>query len=189
MERYFNRAIVLTGDCFVADYTKDSESKRGVVISEEPFVDIDFFHLEKVSKGNVNYLAVNLEEYPAFIKGIQNCECVFNSLVEQGKSWILFLELKYCDADNIEGYAFKAYSQMRDTLGKLALMQLVDVTAKNIYFVYASPGNNDKIPFGASVIYQNTVLQKYRAEGIQMLGVNRMLIATPQYLFQPKVAI
>ena len=83
----------------------------------------------------MNYLAVNLEEYPAFIKGIQNCECVFNALVEQGKSWILFLELKYCDADNIEGYVFKAYSQMRETLGKLAVMQLVDVTAKNIYFV------------------------------------------------------
>ena len=189
MEKYFKNSKVLHGDCFVADYTNESNSKRGVVMSDVPFEDIEFFHLKKISNSNITYLAVNFEEYPAFIKGIQNCECVFNALTERGRSWILFLELKYCNPDNIDDYVFKAYSQMRATLGKLAVLRLVDTAAKNIYFVYASPGNSGKAPFGASVIDQNMVLQKYKEEGIQMLGVNQMLIATPQYLFQPKVVV
>ncbi len=64
MEKYFKNSKVLHGDCFVADYTNESNSKRGVVMSDVPFEDIEFFHLKKISNSNITYLAVNFEEYP-----------------------------------------------------------------------------------------------------------------------------
>ncbi len=186
MKDYFKDSAVLDSDCYVADYTKSTGSRKGVVISLEPFPDIDFFHLKKRNKGqSIPYLAVNLEEYSNFIVGTENCECLFSSLKDDGRSWILFLETKYCSPDNIERYAFKAHSQMKETLLKLESMGLVNRAKKRIYFAYSVPGQDERSPFGNFAISQNETLTQLKAEGIQLLPYNTVVIATPEYLFRP----
>lgn len=188
-EEYFEGSIRFSGDCYVADYTDRTDSKRGVEMSESPFDDIDSFHLKHNKNCHLEYIGVNFEHYPHFIKGIQNCECMFHALSDVNRPWTLFLEMKYCDYDNIEGYAFKAYSQMKDTFDRLTSLDLIDPNKRRLYFVYSIPEHEAKEPFGAFTISQNDTLKTYEESGIKLLGNNTMLIAIPSYLFEQKAAI
>lgn len=189
LEEYFyakDKRIHYSGDCYVADYTEKTNSRKGVEISVEPFRDIDYFHLKKANKANINYLGINFEKYPHFIKGIENCECMFHAISDTGRPWTMFLELKYCEDTNIDNYAFKAYSQMKGTMDKLTNMKLIDPSVRRIYFVYSVPEHEEQIPFGAFVRTQNDTLRTYEESGIHLLGNNTMLIATPSFLFEPR---
>lgn len=186
MKAYFNLSHEIDCDCYVADYTESTNSRKGVVIALEPFSDIEYFHLKKRNKDQrMPYLPINLEEYPNFIVGTQNCECIFDSTKEDGRSWILFLETKYCAPENIERYAFKAHEQMYMTLQKLESMNLIDRSRKRIYFAYSVPGHDDMSPFGSFTISQNEILQELEKQGIRLLPYNTVIIATPEYLFNP----
>lgn len=189
MKDYFNKSEIFDCDCYVADYTEATDSQKGVEISTSPFSDIPFFHLRKATHGNIIYLAVNFEKYPNFIKGIQNCECAFSAISDCRKPWLLLLETKYCAPENTENHAFKAYSQMYDTLSRLESEKLVDKSQRNIYFVYSVPGHDECTPFGAFTINQNDTLKILEEQNIQLLGYNTILIATPEYLFAPKVMV
>ncbi|MDE6310503.1 MAG: hypothetical protein K2L96_01630 [Muribaculaceae bacterium] len=185
MINYFRNSAILNCDCYVADYTNSTGNARGVEISTSPFDDIDYFHLKKkISDQNLPYLAVNLEKYPAFIKGIENCECVFSSLSEAKKTWILMLETKYCEAHNIEDYTIKACSQMEETLCKLEKLNLTSRTQKRVYFAFSIPEHSDKAPFGAFTLSQDYGL-KMKEKGIHVLGYNTVLIATASFLQIP----
>lgn len=81
MDRLFDHSLILDCDSYIADYSEATKDEKKVVISLEPLTDIAYFHLHKRNKNNrIPYLAVNLEEYPAFRKDIENCECVFKSI-------------------------------------------------------------------------------------------------------------
>ena len=186
----FPDSMILDGNCYVADYTNATENKRGVEISTVPFKDINYFSLIKKGKGNIPYQAINLELYPAFIKGIDNCECIFNSLSAKNRSWLLFLETKYCQKpENIDNYPVKAYTQMTETLDKLIGLGKVNENSRRIYFVYSVPPFPKFEPFGAFAITQNEMLQCLEKRGIVLMGYNSMLIHTPQYLYAPKINI
>lgn len=188
MQTLFFNSQVLNSDCFVADYSEMTQNNRKVEISTKPFPDIASFHFEKRRQSdNIPYLAVNLEEYPNFIEGIENCECVFKALRNEGKTWLMFLELKYCKNENTEAHSFKAYSQMNATLSKLESLGVANRKEDNVYFVYAVPDHPDKEPFGAWTISQNDTLKVIESSGIHMLGYCRILIATPRFLFPPKI--
>lgn len=186
MKNYFKKGIYFSSDCYVADYTNQSDSKVGVMFSESPFEDIPYFHLKKNTSANVKYFAVNFEEYPDFIGDIENCECCFDSISDHGKPWILFLETKYCKPDNIEGYGLKAYGQMYATYHKLAELNVIAPESRSVYFNYSSPGNDDFVPFRAFSFSQDSILKKIEDEKIHMIGFNKLLIATPYHIFVPK---
>lgn len=188
-ETFFSAARKYAGDCYVADYTDKTSSERGVEISEKPFEDIEYFYLKKRSGLTITYIGVNFEEHPAFIKGIQNCECMFVSKTDKGKPWLMMLEMKYCGSDNIEGYTHKAYMQMKETLDKVDREGILRQTDFRRYFVYSVPEHAEYIPFGEFTRSQNDTLRQYEKEGIKLIGNNKMLIATPQYLFEPKRSV
>lgn len=190
MDKLFDRSQVLDCDCYVADYSEMTQDEKKVVISLEPFSDIAYFHLHKKNKNNrIPYLAVNLEEYPAFRKGIENCECVFKAISHNESSWLMFLELKYCKSDHIESYCFKAYSQMNEILTKLEAHGVSDRSKNNVYFVYSVPDYPEKVPFGAWVVSQNDILKGFEESGIHLIGDCKVLIATPKHLQTPKIHI
>lgn len=184
----FDKSDILDCDCYVADYTESSNNKKKVEISTKPFDDIAYFHFQKRRQSDkIPYIAVNLEKYPAFIEGIENCECMFKALGKDENTWMMFLELKYCKDENIEDYSFKAYSQMNATLSKLEKMGFADRKRNNVYFVYSVPKHQEKQPFGAWTISQNNTLKEMESSGIHMLGYCKILIATPHFLFPPKI--
>lgn len=186
MRKLFDRAPVLDCDCFVADYTNQTNSRKGVAISLVPFGDIPYFTLKKLNRSQkMPYLAVNLEEYPAFISGIENCECVFSSMSDGRRPWMLFLETKYCEPQNIENHAVKACSQMICTLEKLEKTGVADRNGRRVFFAYSVPGRDEMVPFGAFTLSQDASLN-LNEQGITVFGYNTVLIATPAHLFVPK---
>lgn len=190
MDKLFDHSLILDCDSYIADYSEATNNEKKVVISLEPFTDIAYFHLHKRNKNHrIPYLAVNLEEYPAFRKDIENCECVFKSITDSDSSWLMFLELKYCKADRIESYCFKAFSQMNEILNKLEEKGVVDRSKNNVYFVYSVPDYPEKVPFGSWTISQNDVLKEFEKSGIHLIGECKMLIATPKYLQTPKIKL
>lgn len=188
MFRKFRHARMLEDDCFVADYTEYSNSRAGVVLAEEPFRDIEAFQL-KQGRHRVRYVAVNLEQHPAFIRGIENCECFFASATPCERPWMLFLELKYCKARNIGSHTTKAISQMAAVLRKLIEEEVIDAEDYRIYFNYASPANRRRQPFThfvqtpASSLY---LIEQYNA---YFLGFNQLIIASPQFIRSPKMRL
>lgn len=78
---------------------------------------------------------------------------------------------------------------MKETLDKLVYVGAINQAERRIYFVYSVPEHGDMIPFGAFTRNQNDTLSSYENDGIQLLGNNTMLIATPNYLFELKKRI
>lgn len=204
LSEYFKNAIEMDSDCYVADfteYTKRSPVKRGVEISKVPFKDIpkllpkglpdnfNYFHLKKSAHGNIRYIAINLEECRFFIKGgINNCECLFESLAECKKPWLMFLEMKYCAEKNTDNWTNKACRQMKETYEKLEKESLLLPDARRVYFVYSSPLNS-KEPFASFETTQDEVISFIKEKNIHPLGYNTLLIATASRLQPPKKPI
>ncbi len=186
MRNFFNTFHTFESDCYVADYTKVTEGKKGVEFSTEPFEDISYFKLQKLRTAS-NYRGINLEKYPAFIQGISNCECFFIPEVEVEKNWILFLELKYCDKENIENYGLTVVQQMAAVLEKMNDNSLIDITKYTVYFNFSSPDNRP--PFTNFMLSCDTALKIKDKYQVKFLGFNHLLIATPQYIQVPKKRI
>lgn len=184
----FRKARVHRADCYVADYTEYTASKVGVKIAEGPFDDIECFHLEQ-GRHRVKYIAVNLEEHPAFIRRISNCECFFVSSTPCERPWLLFLELKYCKARNISSHASKAISQMAAVLRRLVEQEVIDPRGYRIYFNYSSPANGRRQPFTHFMHTPADALELIRRYDAYYLGFNHLIIAGPQFIRAPKMRL
>lgn len=182
MINIFNKSEIFDCDCFVADYTQQTKNKKKVIISKKPFTDISYFHLIKKNKNqNIPYLAINLEDYAKFTESKNNCECIFESLSECSKPWVLFLEMKYCLSYNIEKHALEAIHQMDAMLNKLKEMKAFEQNKKRIYFVYSVPDHSNKAPFTSFYTTQDKELELHK-RGIIFLGENSIIIATANIL-------
>lgn len=184
----FKKARMLNQDCFVADYSELTASRYGVVLSEEPFDDIECFRLQR-GRHPVKYIAVNLEEHPAFIRRIENCECFFVSSTPCERPWLLFLELKYCKARNISSHATKAIHQMASVLRKLVDEEVIDPHSYRIYFNYSSPTNTRRQPFTHFMHTPADVLDLVDKYDAYFLGFNHLIIAGPQFIRAPKMRL
>lgn len=186
MKEYFKTSDIYNCDCYVADYTDQTKNRQGVVIARIPFHDIDYFHLKKSNQSqNTPYLAINLEQYKSFTKGIENCECIFYSLAECRKPWVMFLETKYCKKpEKIEEYSSKTISQMESTLCRLEKLKLMNRRDHRVYFVYSVPGQKEYEPF-YSFVNSPDKISRYKEEGIHLFGYNSILIATSSHLLIP----
>lgn len=159
-------------DVYVADYTKRTNNAKGVVLSLQKPDDIESFHLQ--NRHHVNCLAVNFEEYPRYQKA-ENCECMFVSINPDNKSWMLFVELKYCLEKNIPRNVEKAYSQVFAT--KDAVLAEISRNARDfrIYLNVSVPDHSNKEPFTASIYSQNDLLN-FKKMGFMVLGQNELEI-------------
>lgn len=170
----------------MADYNEKTNHAVGVVLSDEPFDDIEAFCL---TRGRVatDFYGINLEEYETFISGIPNCECFFIPVLEKDKNWILFLELKYCKPENIASYGHDVVVKMDAILKKLITEGLIDPSRYRVYFNYSSPNNEAYAPFAHFMRVSNTtqkILDELKNTFIDanFLGENSLLAATPQYI-------
>lgn len=183
MRHFFKTFEVFESDCYVADYTKASNGERGVEFSTTPFEDIRCFRLQK-SPSASDFRGINLEKYPSFINGISNCECFFIPETESTTNWILFLEMKYCNKENIANYGLTVVQQMVAVLEKMIQNSLIDCNRYNIYFNFSSPDNES--PFTNFMLSCDTAVRIKDKYNVKFLGFNHLLIATPQYIQIPK---
>lgn len=187
MQQIFSGSSVKNKDCYVADYTHYNNGV-GVIISDEPFADVEYFHLMVAPADGLPYLAVNIEEYDSFKKGIQNCEAMFVSQKAEVNHprWVLFLELKYCREQKIEDYGPKAISQMDAVRQKLLDLGKLDRESHVIHFNYCSPNNSHHEPFDGFKDTQNATLSRVESDGVifharmELVAIDGSLIIEPE---------
>lgn len=186
----FPNSITFSQNCYVADYSNDNnpgKADEGVVISLNPFTDIEYFHIKKLRDSDrVQILGINFEKHPSFIKGIKSCECCFTPLIPKENGWIMFLEMKYCKPEKAISYATEVFRQMKASYDKMQTMELADKKKQQVYFVFSVPKSTVSIPFLSFLTSPGSTIKKEQMEGIHLLGANSILIATPQYLKVPK---
>ncbi|WP_300935801.1 hypothetical protein [uncultured Muribaculum sp.] len=192
MEKLFCNSVIMRGDAYIADYTNDDNLKhKGVEISSTSPEQIGAFHLSVGPDVDIHYLAVNIEEYPAFTKGIQNCEALLASLSspEERKRWNLFIELKYCAEHKIDSYGPKAIDQMDAVRKKLIGMGKLSRDTGIFHFNYCSPDNFQSEPFDGFKETQNATLTRVESEGVIFHARMELIALDGSLIIEPPVEI
>lgn len=187
MDKFFNKAKTYCSDCYVVDYTNETNSKRGVEIHTEQPEDIAYFHVKDPKK--IEYWGINFEEHPAFFKGVSQCECMFASKKFNKKGWACLVELKYCLEKNVESNSGAAFAQLNNTLDFLKGKGVLDSDNYRIYLNISIPDHSNKEPFLSFISTQDDVLDKLKNERVQVLGYNQVLILNEGFIKVPKQEI
>lgn len=182
-----NNAVKYDTDVFVADYTNVEDDNRRIIISTEKPSDLEYFHFE--NKNNVQFYGVNLEDSPSLFKGHKNCECVFEAISSNTKSWVCLVELKYCLENNVETNAAIAFEQLYKTLDFLVEKRIIDLNQQKVYLNISIPEHSEKAPFTSFVNSQDRILSQYEDNRVILLGENHLLIMTPVHIHIPEVEI
>ena len=181
MNRFFHSIHTYCNDCYVADYSEQTKNQRGVELSEEPFDDIAYFHLQ--NDPHIKYQCVNFEENPEFFrkesdprKRLSQCECMFVSSEDVPTQWVCLLEMKYCNEKNIGKRSNKAYRQLENTLDVLKDKGVIDSEKYRVYFNISIPDHSNKEPFDAFHFSPADKLELLRTKKIHLLGYNSLLV-------------
>lgn len=180
IEKLFSGVQTICGDIWVADYTEKTKDfpankRRGVVIQDACFKDIDSFHLENSSR--IDLLAVNFEKNKSFFpKGVHDCECMIRPK-SVGKGWLLLCELKYCKVGNIGENANKAYRQLLDTWKLLEGKRLYDKKHCKVFLNISIPEHNYDLqpPFCGFIGNQDEQITFLKKHKLYLWGVNNIL--------------
>lgn len=185
IELKFANYEVFDTDVFVVDYTNATDSVRKLEFHTSRPNDIGSFHL--VNRQKINVYGVNFEKNPAYTKGHKMCECMFTPITDKKSPWVLLLEMKYCqNEDNIDEDSADALVQLKDSYLYLNEIGLLDSKEHHIHLLVSIPDYSYKEPFTNFRETQSNILSDFKENSIQIHGVNRMLIATPNYLFEKK---
>lgn len=188
IDEAFHSVKCFNGDAYVADYTNQTQNEAGVCLSETAPEDIHYFHL--VNRHNVEYWGVNFEENAGFFeKGINQCECMFASKNAKKKGWGCLVELKYCLKKNVAGNSESAFVQLKNTLAYLTRKEVVSTARHRVYLNISIPDHSHKEPFLSFISTQDETLNALKANRVQILGYNEVLILNESYLRVPREAI
>lgn len=174
MNRFFSNVKEHCDNLYIADYTLHSHGLKKVIISETVFTDIDFFGINNPQKHR--FYSVNFEENALMDeerKKIRQCECLCASKETDG--WVCFLELKYCNKDNIRKNSLDAYRQLESTYNHLNNKGIL-CNRKNIYLIFSIPEHN-RAPFENFIFTPNKLHNIRRTKGYIVRGINRIEIA------------
>lgn len=184
-------------DVFVADYTnyinnggESSTPSSGVYISttEPPIVK----SLLVTDKNRIKFEAVNFERNGSLLKNPDGskhsqCECMFYAQREEGKSWILFVEMKYCEQKNLYSDTVEAISQLKETCRYL-LEEKNIFEGKDLarYFVVSTPNVEPLDPFDANYFNQDDMLTLKENYNASLFLSNQVDIHTTVHLKLPR---
>lgn len=187
LTKVFANVQEFEGDVYVADYTNQTHSARGVVILGEPFDDIASFHLH--NSDGFPLLAVNFEENKGFFpEGVSDCECMLRvKNVEKG--WWLLCELKYCLDKNIETNADTAYAQLVETWQLLVDRKVLNKRRGKTYLNISIPDHSYRTPFVSFTATQDDQIRWRKKNRIHLLGHNEVLVINAGILMVPQVAM
>ena len=181
-------------DVFIADFTDyvgkqepESASYKGVVVGTKENGIIPSFVLH--DEHRYPFEVVNNEHNPAVFKRpdgsmLPQCECIiYSNRNDNRKGWMMFLELKYCEAKNLYSNMLSGISQLKATCNYiLKEKQEFDGTMFKKYLVISTPGVEPLDPFDASYFSQDDMLTLKDDTGAVLKAKNEVLIKTPAVL-------
>lgn len=175
-------------DLYVADYTQQTNSERGVEISEVAFADIESCHFKNPNK--IKFASINNEKHRNVFssddgKSVTQCDYMAVSLNAKKKGWICLVEFKYCMEKNVVDNAIGAYSQIRKTFDFLVSKSILNLDTHRIYFNVSIPDHSHKEPFSSFVFSQDEIIETKRKDKIHLLGYNELTIYNEGRLYFP----
>lgn len=187
LRKVFANVQEFDGDVYVADYTKQTNSAKGVEIAGEPFGDIAAFHLHNNDK--LPLFAVNFEKNKGFFPaGVSDCECMLRvRKVEKG--WWLLCELKYCLENNIQDNADAAYSQLIESWQLLVDRRVINKKRGKTYINISVPDHSNRAPFISFISSQNDQIRWRKRNKIHLLGHNDVLVINAGILNVPLIVV
>lgn len=176
---------------FIADFTdyvgkpgSNPVSYKGVVVDTKDNGIIPSFEIH--DEHHCPFVVVNNEHNPSFFKRpdgtiVPQCECiVYAERHDHRKGWMIFLELKYCQAKNLYENMLDGISQLKATC--TFIMEEKVVFNKELfkkYLVISTPGVVPLDPFDASYFNQDDLLSIKEETGAILKATNAAYIQTP----------
>ena len=194
MNQYFSEPNQLKSfskeECaFAVDYTNQTDSCRGVEISNTPPTDINYFYLE--NRGKIEFWGVNFEKCSSlFEKKEENCECMFVAKQAKNLKMACLIELKYCldkERNLIENTA-KAKSQLINSLRILLENGILNTRDYKIYLNISIP-DSAKIPFTSFLVTTPDSISRAKDDGYTLWGYNKLRILNASFLVAEKERI
>ena len=187
----------ITNNLLVVDFTEyhkkhpeESLPSNGVMFLEEPDDRLGAFCM--LNPNHVSYKAINIEENQALVTNrsgllVKQCECIFKANREEGRRWIMLLELKYCKEKNIPINMENAIYELEKCYDFLKNEKhYFDDNSYLIYLCVSHPEYDIFTPFKNSIYNQNKRLE-LKEKGVLLLYSNAVKILTPEYLAEANV--
>lgn len=183
---------IFTETVYVADFTnyvgkegKDAAPCQGVLVGTQENGIIPSFVL--TDDNSYPFVVVNNEKNTALYtkedgKKVSQCECIiYADRQDNRKGWMIFLELKYCEAKNLRNNMLDGISQLKATCNYIMDEKRVfDSTLFKKYLVISTPGTIPLDPFDAFYFDQDFMLSvKAETNGALLKATNLAHIHTP----------
>ena len=187
----------ITNNLLVVDFTEyhkkhpeESLPSNGVMFLEEPDDRLGAFCM--LNPNHVSYKAINVEENQELVTNrfgepVKQCECIFKANREEGRRWIMLLELKYCKENNIPTNMQNALYELEECYDFLHNEKhYFDDNLYRVYFCVSHPEHETSQPFG-NFIYNQDRLLGLKAKNIILLYGNAVKIHNIEYLKAERV--
>ena len=168
---------------YISDYshqTKEESVKRSVEIHTKKPADIESFFLQNDQLLNIGTIIFDKSSFTDVEgKSLSQCECVVFPSQAKDSSWIMFLELKYCEFKNAVKNSNKAINQVRNTY-KYYKDKGVIGNRHLVYLIFSLPKQNNT-PFKNFRLTQSK-LTKLRSKNIIIKGINSAKVKDQYFL-------
>ena len=179
-------------DVYIADFTEYNNSEHtipapavGVYVDINDNGIIPSFLL--TDKNHHLFIAINMEENKSLLKRedgtlVSQCECILHAIREDSPAWMIFLELKYCKAQNRYSETLEALGQLKRTCNYVIEKSFFEMAHFKRYFVVSTPGVEPLDPFDATYFNQDEMLTLKEEYKAQLFLANQVDILTPLHL-------
>lgn len=163
---------------------------EGVLFIEQPDDRLGAFCI--LNPNHLSFEAINLETNSHLVTDengnlAKQCECICRAHRQEGKRWVLLLELKYCKEDNIllnMQNALEKLDECYDFLNEKK--HFFDNNPHRVYLCASHPEHETTQPFEAFIYNQDRLLE-LNDKGVKLLYCNAIKILTPEYLAKADV--
>ena len=180
MNRHFSNISSHSAHFYIADYTEQTQSVKGVEISDKPFDDIHYCTIN--NPRSIECWCVNFERNRSVFKISETseyasqCECMIASKNAQKKGWVCLIELKYCLEKNVENNSENAFNQLVACFVFLKSKGIIDLKKHRVYFNISIPDHSSKQPFNSFSFSQDRILDLNKTKSVHFLGYNEIKV-------------
>lgn len=183
-ERFPHHTIkTYSQNLYIADYshqTKNTSTKKAVIISTDDHSGIDAFTLHNPNAINIGSIIFDKKSFINDGKSQRQCECIHFPDVSDAKSWLLLLEMKYCNEEHARKNVLEAKQQL--FLTHQHYLDSGIICKDNLCYLIVSLPQQNNTPFENFICRPNE-LQKWRREQrIIFRGVNQAHIIDERHV-------
>lgn len=169
-----------TSDLYIADYTQQTQSRRGVVIESTLPNDIYSFPIRNPNSVNICTVIFDGKSFVDGEDSLSQCECMgFANAEATNHPWVLLLELKYCTRKNAKSNIIGATKQVFKTLEHLKAANVI--SGKQRCYLIVSLPNPSNQPYDGWGLTQDEKTE-LKAQNIYFKATEKLVIVNEKMI-------